>query len=412
MPVELPSPQGDLTPPEPPGLMVWLVIFLLVVIAGVIAMLVTWPNGQPTNTLWFWVRLLVLPAFAGCLAYGLRELYFEQEADRFEADKEQLEADRSEAVQFAREPLAILDSAYLSAMGSHNVAKDIAGEVQALESRKSSGSGDAVRHTRLASADNPAFGSRYEACFVELLERLDETLRVVPEHAPLEVYLQLQPDTEWAPIHDAWQNCWRAFGHRPVEAALLSLRDGVMALDTWLDVRGGTGLEKFALFVAVQLHSIPQVNGAEAAVALLLGWVPLAQRSGLTPKALLHRPVSVGVGTINDAVARSLMWGDAEAEQVSDLWQAGLDQGDKAGLLKASSDLQSGISLTDSFSGVHDIDLAIGNPGAAAAWLAIALAAEFAGQMTTPQMVASRESSLRLAVVRPSGHITETEEQG
>ncbi len=375
-------------------------------------MLVMWPDGQATNTLWFWVRLLVFPVLAGCLAFGLRELYFEQESDRFEADKEQLEADRSEAIEFAREPLAILDSTYLSAMGSHNVAKDIADEVQALESRKSPVGGNAVRHTRLASADNPAFVSRYEACFVELLERLDDTLRALPECVPLDVYLQLPPDTEWESLYEAWHNCWQAFGHRSVEAAPLSLQDGVMSLDTWLDVRGGTDLEKFALVVAIQLHSIPRANDAEAAAALLLGWAPLVRRRGGKPKALLHRPVNVGEGMIHDAAARALMWGDAEAGQVSDLWQAGLDRGDKAGLLKASSDLESGISLTDSFSGVHDVDMAIGNPGATAAWLAIALAAEHAAQTTTPQLVASREHSLRLVVVQPPRHITETEEQG
>ncbi|MBB3261180.1 hypothetical protein F4827_006088 [Paraburkholderia bannensis] len=403
MPVELPYPQRETAAPKAPRPIIWLMIFLIILAIGMITMLLTWPKDQPTYTPWFWVRLLLLPALAGSLAFGFRQLYYEQESKRYEAKNMQLAADRAEAIQFAREPLSIVSSAYLSALGGSDVAIEIAKKAQALQSQKSAVGSAVVRHTRLERIGNLSEGDRYEACFVELLERMDETLSVLPERVPLEVYLQIPHDADWDDIQAQWSCCWSEFGYRPVEAAPLSNEEGVMALDAWLDIEGGPALEKFALFVAVQLDSSPRPNGAEAATALLFGWAPLVMRKGLTSKAFLHRPVDARDDTVRDALERALIWGDAEAGQVHDLWQAGLERADKAALLDASSDLESGVSEGEGFPGVHDIDVAIGDAGIDAAWLAIALAAEHAVLTAKSQVMASRERSLRLAVIQPAG---------
>ena len=372
-------------------------------LVGVATALLTWPKDQSTNSVWFWVRAVGFPPLTFALLFGFRQLYFEQETERTAAESEQLAVDRAEAIRFAREPLAILGHAYLTALASNDAARRIAGKERVLESQKGPTGSPVIRHTVLACADNPVYGGRFEACFAQLLERLDDALQALPGGVPLEVYLQVPPDEEWDALHTAWQTCWTGFKHRPVEVFQLSQDDGVMALDAWLDIYGGPQLEKFALFVAVQLHATPQANGAEAATALLVGWAPLAERKGLAPQALLHRPVEADANRIQDAVSRALLWGNTEAAEVFDLWQAGMAKADKAALLKASSDLKSGVSQTDSFSGLHDIDVAIGEAGVSAAWLAIALAAEHAAQTAKPQIVASRQSTLRLAVVQPAG---------
>jgi hypothetical protein len=175
-----------------------------------------------------------------------------------------------------------------------------------------------------------------------------------------------------------------------------------MALDGWLDIRGGPELEKFTLFVSVQLHHKPPPNSAEAAVALLLGWAPLAERRGFKPLALLHRPVEVDAMVLSAAVPLALLWGKAEASQLNDLWQAGLKGKDKSALVQAASDLSLGISQSDELSGIHDIDVAMGDPGVAAGWLALVLAVEHAAMTGKPQLMATREGALRLAITQPA----------
>jgi hypothetical protein len=404
MPVELPTPQGDTPPPEPPSPIVWWIVFIVIMLVGVVSTLLIWPKGEPTNTAWFWVRLLVFPSLAGALAYGLRLLYYEQETARLQAEEEVLAEDRAKAVRFAREPLAVVGSAYLCAIGRSSVSKQVAAGEIVLKARRAPAGKVAVRHTSLTLFDQEPLVTRYSSCFVQLLNQIDAPLRGLPARVPLEVHLQLPANIDEDEVRKRWLVCWEAAGHRPVDATLIPLEQGVMAIDAWLDIHGGPGLEKFALYVAVQLHEAPPANSAEAAVALLLGWAPLAQRKGLTPQARLHRPVDVAGDEINDTVSRTLLWGGAQAPQIGDLWQAGVEQADKSALMQASTDLSLGRSQTSDLCDIHNIDNAIGDPGVASAWLAIALAAEHAAETAKPQLVVSRQHTLRLAVVQPSRH--------
>ena len=49
------------------------------------------------------------------------------------------------------------------------------------------------------------------------------------------------------------------------------------------------------------------------------------------------------------------------------------------------------------------IDVAMGNPGVAAGWLALVLAIEHAAMTGKPQLMATRENTLRLAIAQPEG---------
>jgi hypothetical protein len=402
MPVELPWPEEENASPAPPSPIVWLIVFVLVMLAGAVSTLLSWPKGQPTGTPWFWVRLLVLPASAGGLIYGLRLYYYQQEMDRLEAEAETLAEDTATAIRFAREPLAVLDTAYLCATGSRNLARHVAEKNTSLESRQPTHGNSTVRHTALALADDSDHANSYRSCFVELLEQLDPALCRLPSQMPLEVFLQLPEDARQNELSTTWQICWEAFGHRPVAPVLLTPDQGFMALDTWLDADGGPALEKCALVVSVQLHNTPPENSAEAAVALLLAWAPLAQRKGLVSLAQLHRPVEAAPDGEKDAASRALLWGMAAPAEVSDLWQGGLARADKSALTRTCADLALAVSDTDELSGIHDIDVAIGDAGVASAWLAMTLAIEHAASTGKPQLVGSRQNTLRLAVVQPA----------
>ena len=410
MPVELPTARRDIRAPTPPKAMLWLGVFVLVMLAGIASTLLTWPKDTPTNSPWFWLRLLVLPALGGCFLFGLRRLHFDQENARLRADDEVLAADRAQALKFAQEPLAVLGASYLCALGSADVAAKIIGGANVLASRDTRSRGSAVRHTALDVAGFTQ-QERFDACFEALLRPLIGTLSGIPPRVPLRVYLQLPATVQHAPLFELWERRWKTTGLRTFNATLLRPEEGVLALDTWLDARGGPELEKVALFVAVQLHDTPPANSAEAGVALLLGWPPLVERQKLTSRGLLHRPVDDANRGLNETVSNALLWGGADPAQVQHLWQAGLVREDQSSLMQATADLALGFSTDAALDGIHDIDAAIGHAGVAAAWLAIALSAEHAQQVRTPLLVASRQHTFRAMVVRSQPSAVEAELQ-
>ncbi|CDY76725.1 hypothetical protein BGLT_05810 [Caballeronia glathei] len=410
MTVELPEIPPHWAFPSPPRAIVWLALFIAFMLTGAALTLMTWPKGEPTGSAWFWTRLLVFPALAWCVAFGLRLHYYDEETDRLRAEQEALEADRIQAVEFAREPLAVLGSAYLCAMGAYGVASSIANEKQsALKARVPRPHAEAVRHTALASIDDEAAGGRYRALFLALLGELDDVLNDLPQRIPFDVRLQVPADTDRETLLETWKRCWEQLGYPQTSASLLDVAQGLMATDEWLDIKGGPALEKLRLFVAVQLYEDPPENSAEAGVALLLGWAPLAERLQLRSVALLHRPVESAPAEFAESIPTALLWGGVSAEEIKGVWQAGLTGQDKPSLVRGATDLGLQVAGEAAHKGVHDIDLALGKPGAASGWLAVALATEHAWQSGEPQMIAAREHALSLAVVRPTAPANEME---
>ena len=110
MPVQLPALPSPARWPSPPKPIVWLALFVVFMLAGAALTLLTWPKNESTSSAWFWTRLLAFPALAWCTALGLRLFYYDEETARLRAEEATLEADRLRAIEFAREPLAVLGS--------------------------------------------------------------------------------------------------------------------------------------------------------------------------------------------------------------------------------------------------------------------------------------------------------------
>ncbi|WP_432257347.1 hypothetical protein [Cupriavidus sp. TMH.W2] len=409
MPIELPEPSSDKERPTPLNPIVWLVLLLGCLAGGVAWTLLTWPKGQPTGTPWFWMRLLGYPTLAWAALFGIRLHFHEEDSNHLAAREEIRQADRDEAIAFGTEPLAVLGAVYLCAMGTDGVSGRISQKEAALQARTLERRVPAVRHTRLALGEGGGSIDRYRQTFQALLQAIDAPLRTLPPRVPFDVQLQLPGEADPESLLTVWKTCWHGCDLRSAEATLVPASEGLMMLDTWLDEYGGPALEKFTLFIAVQLHDRPPENSGEAAAALLLGWAPLAERRDLAPVAMLHRPVACEADGIAEAMTTAALCGRAKPEDLPHLWQSGLSRSDKAALLKVGAEVALGAAREDALPGVHDIDTAIGNPGAAAGWFATALAIEQAQQTRSPQLIACREHALRLAVVRPVAHLSRTE---
>lgn len=401
MTVELPRSTFDAEPPVRPATAVWLGLLAAFLAGGALWTLLAWPKEAPTGTPWFWMCLVGFPLLGWCVLFGLRLHFYEDEINRLTATEDMRQREFEAAVAFGAEPLAVLHAAYLCAMPTGSASGRILERDSVLLARSPSPRLPPVRHSRLPLAEEMDFADRYSEAIEALLRQLDTPLRALPSAVPIDVTLLLPNDVDPAQTLHAWQTCWAALGLHHVEASVLLADDGLMALDAWLDETGGPGLERIRLFVAVQLYESPPQNSAEAAVALLLGWAPLAERHDLPAIAMLHRPVADATLGLADAIQTAALFGETTPDGLKHLWQSGLDKDEKAAMLTVGSDIALGAAQTGDLAGVHDIDAALGNPGAATPWLAAALAVENARQRGEPQLIACKGSTLSLAVVRP-----------
>lgn len=409
MPIDLPDVSDDVDRLKAPDPKVWVALLVAVMAASIAWTLLTWPEGKPTGTPWFWMRLLGYPALVWAAIFGFRVHFYEDEKHRLVAIAEVDKADREEAIAFGAEPLAVLGNAYLCAMGTDGVATSIAAKQTALAARTAGAGHAAVRHTRLDLDEGEEGVARYRRVFRALLAAIDGPLHEMPRGVPLEVYLQLPDPVDVTLARHFWEQAWAALGLPPRGASLVMSRLNMMSLDSWLDVPGGADLEKFVLVVAVALSETPAENSAEAGVALLLGWAPMAARHGLTPIARMHRPVAVKSGGVTEAIKHAGMFGRCGPDQLHHLWQSGLNSVEKVSLLTGAAQVGLGAAQTDGFAGVHDIDAALGSADFASPWLAVSLAVEQARQTTAPQLIVCREDVMELAVVQPMGRQPDTE---
>jgi hypothetical protein len=401
MPVVLPPEESAEQRPSPPRLSVWLSLLILTEAVGVAITLLTWPKGEPTGTVRFWFQLVAVPFLVWAVGLGLRTLYYEQENERIGAENDALREDRERAIQFASDPLAVVGYAYLTGAGNSDVTTILARQAAEQNSDLSFDDVDAARYRTLGVVGDDEDPTRHRACFRELIGAVAEAVRVIPRDVPFGVRLQLPDDADHEALLKKWDACWSAEGLRAAKTVRVAPDKGVMELDEWLDKRGGPNLEKFLLFVTVQLHEASAPSDAEGAVALVLGWAPLAKRRGIQSIAHLHRPVEVETDSIGVSISTALRWGRTTGEKVKDLWQAGLEKADKVSITKSLTDLSIGVAETKRLSGVHDVDSVLGHSGTATGWLALAFGIERATRNNEPQLVAWRENTLRFATVQP-----------
>ena len=409
MPVELPIDGSEIERPSTPTVIIWLSLFVICLVGGVVVTILTWPKNEPTETPWFWIKLIGFPMLAWCLLFGLRLHFYEEESNRLAAEDEVRQADRQQAIEFASEPLGVLDFAYICEFGMDGLAGAVLKKKCLLVAQKPKPDMPAIRHTALRELADAKLPERARSVFMRMLTKLEDALRAIPARVPFEVCLQLPSDVDPVPFLNVWETCWEERSFRPARAAPVPTDEGLMTLDSWLDVYGGTDLEKITLFVALQLYADPPENSAEAAVALLLGWAPMMERHDLAPVAMLHRPVQCESNALAYGIRTAAMWGGATPAGLNHLWQSGLSHEDKASVLIGASEVALGVVQDEKLTGVHDIDTALGHVGASAAWFAVALAIEGSMHGNEPQLIVCREGAMRMTVLRPAVQQYETE---
>ncbi|MFD1557413.1 hypothetical protein ACFSHT_17605 [Paraburkholderia silviterrae] len=405
MPVELPVVDLDELDPSPPRSLTWCALFVLVVIVGCAVSIFEWPKTEPTGTAWFWCRSFVLPALFWCALFGLRLHYYNDECAKIAAELEEKVTRRKTAIEFASEPLAVLDFSYVTALGISGLSAKIAEGESALRAQTTRDGDTGVRHTALAFDDGTSTLDLHRKCFTALLTQLSGAVGELPRDVPLYAYLDV-PVTllNEGQLLATWNACCEMARMRQMKTELLPAGEGIMAIDKWLDVSGGPRLERVVLFVSVELHEHTLNDSGEAAVALLLGWAPLVARRRINSVAMLHRPIEADSKALTESLSKAMLWGNSKGAEIEDAWTSGLVGEGSASFFRCSTELAIEFVNTPEFSGIHNVENALGNCRASAEWLNVALASEHAALTGKPQLTISSDRALRICVVRPPLH--------
>jgi len=402
-------PPAEEVPNNPPSRFIWTVVFVVLTLFGVFAVLMFWPKGEPTQTLWFWVCVTVYPL--GIATFVVLRRYSVYEGRRLDALawNRVREQHIQQVFDAASSPLGVLASTYrYSADRDENALEGLLSGALTLKTRQLPTPDTAPMKTRwLAPVTgvqnvNPASDQERQAqlmtwLFTHLLTDVADAICGLPSAVRLTVHLNFCGSAMPANAIEKWQSCWKEL-KLPGSVAVKEISvTGLMLLDTWLDNADVHDGQEARLMVFTQLNDLvnnaPPVDSAEAGVALLLVPVALAKQYQLPIVAQVHRPIQGKFDAIHHILEYALRWGKVALCDVARTWQTGFDV-DRSGVLTTSmvkADVQMSFS---------DLDKRVGKAGNAAPWLALACAVEAAQTESAKQLVAnSTQDNLQLAVV-------------
>ncbi|RQZ36472.1 hypothetical protein DIE16_19030 [Burkholderia sp. Bp9090] len=397
---------------EPPSRFLWGAVFVVLTAVGILAVLMLWPEGEPTRTPWFWICVSIYPA--GFSAFVVSRRYRAYELERAKVQAWNDASRKYNAQAFAREsvPMLVLAAAArVTADDTENGIDQIIDGTMKLRARASEQKANesvSARwfepiEARLAVDDAERHDEVLAWLYKRLLDDLKKTLATLPADLPLRVLLDVSGYIGVSDVVEQWRKEWRRhklrFARTDREPGSLDL----MAVDSWLDDRNGPLHQHAVLLVSVAFNKViaepPESGSAEAGVGLLLVSGALASRFELRPIAAFHRPRRAGNDDPDHALTYGLRWGGAAPDDVGALWMSGFDSRAAGSLRTALSagnpEGENGKVLLE-----FELDRIVGKAGASAGWLAAACATYVAGLSAKPQLVVQRdEDHMFVAVV-------------
>ncbi|WP_175906904.1 hypothetical protein [Burkholderia sp. BCC1640] len=398
MPVDFTKlPPEEAEPDKPPSRIVWTVVFSVIVLAGVFAVLLFWPKGESTRTLWFWICVTVYPV--GVAAFFVLRRYSVYEGRRLDAIE--WNAARGKHVNSVFEqascPLALVAATYRFASDAKEESFDklLDGSIK-LEPRTAPKPDTPPVNARwFEQPDAGKDGKRFmideerrrhvrEWVFGALIQDVAEVVRSLPSESKLAIQLVLPDTVDADEALASWNKQWAKSDLRSLKAKILPAPPDLMALDAWLDRINQKRDHEARLLVFVRLNSIlqalPPEGSAEAGIALLVAPERVQREFKIQPIAWLHRPNETDTCPVDVALARALRWGRVEPAAVDRIWQSGLES--VTANEASTAVVKAGIAAKPA-----NIDYMVGHAGEVASWLGVACAAKAAAQDGSAQLV-------------------------
>lgn len=360
------------------------VMFLIVLIAsggGITAYL--WPTSAPTHTATFWFCFLGIPSVVGGIAFALRWLVYlsgEWLADGWDAARER---DLAQDMRCGQRSLGMLG--YVVHLPHVISAKSISQQLQIPEGIILPTKVDETGELLIHQASFSDFGL---PVLVRVKERINSLLaeaslqnafQRLPQKSPLAVLLQFSPDIslsseELGTLQQLVQNNIGS----PFNFTFIS-GEGLQTVDVWLD---RPDMMQNLLVITLSLSEKIMDGSGEAAVAILMN-SPETPEVTRNIVAQIHRPEQMKTTQeISSALMQALHWGETTPDEIKHIWLTGTGTSNKASTLLSTAGIRFPVAGQPC-----DIDIKTGLTGSVSPWLAIAVAAEQAGQSKSPQLV-------------------------
>lgn len=388
MAVELDRIPAQADRPSRPRLWLWLCLLPIFLLLGCVGVALFSEVDLREQTAVVWGAALGVSFLGWCLTYGLRVLYYlvqQHNADGWDAARAiDLDCKRSQG----RRHQQVLAISVYTALRTEQMdpllqVDAILEGTNALKAQPSRSAGETVRHSRLPGDvnENP------ERALLRILKKLlnDLAVQLAELADDLELALSLEIDSSLREGRQgkAWQKALAESGIRQTVTPITWR--GLEAVDQWLDQRSDD--QALLLLVSVVIAPDAPQGTAETAVGLLLG-NPGTQLA-LLPVANLHRPEQArgeSAGALTRATQQALCWASLQTNSIEHIWRSGIGQKYHA----AVTTVMSGVELPlRADRNVHNLDALLGHPGAAAPWVAIALAAQTVQRGCGPQLILS-----------------------
>ena len=408
MPVDFGRVPPAVTVPEPPrpSVLIWSVLLLVCMGAGIALTVVLWPPGRPTNVPLFWLCCLAYPVAIWAFALALSLGHAHLRRDTARADNRARDQIEAHCHQEASVPLAVLGHAWR--FDGDKEANDVGGIVSgatqlgARPSGAEPGLDIPARWLEIhgePSVPGNALSERTrhqvvsEWLLADLVEQITPSLMALPANGTLHVQLNMQSVVNIEEVRLSLEAL--------LLAKALALQITVTAsedelplseVDTWHDKLADNDA---LLLIAVRLcRAISQrmADGdAEAGVALLVARPGVARQSASSVGLQLHRPAIDALDAAAQAVGLAVRWGQISVQQVKTTW-CHVSRENTVRLVKSSLQF-------DPQAQWIDIGASVGNCGGTGAWLATALAIECASRTASPQLVLSQHDHNVIALV-------------
>ncbi|EKY3995817.1 TPA: hypothetical protein MX372_002206 [Enterobacter roggenkampii] len=383
MPVDLSCIPARAKRQAAPSFKRWVMFLMVLIVAGAGITAYIWPTSVPTHTATFWFCFLGIPSVVGGVAFAFRWLIFlagEWLADGWDAAREW---DLAQDIRYGQRSLGMLG--YVVHLPHVISSASISQQMQIPEGiilpTKVDETGELlIRHASFSDVGLPVLVRVKERINSLLTEAaLQNAFQRIPQKSPLAVLFQFSPDISLSPeergtIQQLVQN---SIGF-PFNITFIS-GEGLQAIDAWLD---RPDVMQTLLVITLNLTEKTMDGTGEAAAALLMN-SPETPEVNRNVVAQVHRPEQMKTTQeMSSALMQALHWGETTPEEIKHIWLTGTGASNKATALLSTAGVRFPVAGQPC-----DIDLKTGLTRNVSPWLAIAVAADRAGQSESSQLV-------------------------
>ncbi len=366
-----------------PSLKRWLMFLVVLIAIGGFVTAYLWPASVPTHTPVFWLCFLGIPLAGGGAIFALRWLVYlagEWFADGWDRAREQ---DLALEICTGQRSLALLGQAVHlpHVISAESLSRQLLLPDSISLPPQVDETGELLIHSASFSSATLPVQERIKERVCALLTEssLQNALQRLPRKTSLAVLFQFCPEISASPEeYRVLQQFVRESIGFPFNITFVG-GEGLQVVDAWLD---SPEMTQYMLVIALNLSEKTTDGTGEAAVALLLG-SPETSEAARGVLAEIHRPEQVkteqGIGI---ALLQALHWGKTTPEAIKNIWLTG------TGMSNEATSLLSRAGVRFPAAGQPcDIDLKVGLTRNVSPWLAMAIAADQAGQSELPQVV-------------------------